>query len=1528
MDTPFQTSRRLRIALFLGMILLVQCGFAYLITWFDPPRVPLFVPIRLADLGSTASPARSSLPFANTMTVEPHRHGIQKALENLSRQGRNESVIVYLSGLAVQRDDGSVCVLPARALPSDASTWLPLRDVLEKLRECPARHKLLVLELTPPPTMLYAGCLHQDFAAVLPRELDAVPDADRLVLTSCAGGQQAYHSRELGQSVFAHYFHEALRGHADGASGLRDGHLSVREVFEFVQARVDRWAVHNRGQRQTPTLHGSGADFTLASVERGSVPPAPPAAAEASYAQALTVAWHLRDFQYRSDQFQRTPRAFQHRQARLLLREQGQRDDVPAFAESLLFTAPRGGQENLDNEARAFPFPESARKTLDDLWRTLERDLTNARPTEAERFRKRFIEEATAKLTATERDALVFAHAVADPRLDPTTLRLCDQLLHPTLQTVPRTPETLRLRLLADLAMRVEANAWPRELIESVLRATEHGEKALRQSPHLPGFVGLLDEPARLRHEGEVRLWARGYASLDDARKRLAQAADQFERLRRLNEAWGQCELALNQALCELPWYLDALEVLPELRDPWHQATAAARHLADSLQEAPDAGLPWASRLERLTRQVESAEAQRRALEQHRLALRAPFARDALIRFDRQCRSTHADATTRNVAEALLSVAAPVLTAEDRALLWQATQALSRRLNDETLALDRQDNEAQRPVLIVESKTLPREEEPRRAEMRARAQLTLLELAGLGDEKLQPARQSLQRAQKNPASSVGWCELGGLVRDLWHRQMEAQWHAEETWRGRERVAWLMPPLADFGAAEGAAASPTIVHRRRELEDLDQLRNVHLRHLARDYHGLNLNSPGIAAARSFYANAARRAESDSPVRVQMVGAVDALTEKQPYSHLTLEVTRQVAPGAAGPVELRFQRADEVWYDISPESVSLPALLESKESRVVTHKVPVKVTRKPKAERSGVPPPVGFLMEASCEGRAYHHLVTVPIIPSTQELQILVSADPEEPGTTLHEIHIRPGKVKQPHYFYVKNLTNRVQKVHVEIKAGDALVHQSPRTLTLEADAVRKVPLEETARPMELRGPLQVRVLDAERQKVLAERSVRVEILSPRDYVKVGEARFEQAETGGNRWTVQVEAARRVPGPSIAAQLVLPVQRIPGLLGIGGGTLQVEVPSQTKSARLLFAENLRLVHSVEQEGPVYLHIDGVPRAFIYRTTFARNGEPTLPHPDERPAVRLLAPQCVMAGINCLVDVEVDNAPPACKLEVALGRAFQDGSFTAEVTREFIEAKKRRIALETARDALLFDAAIGDWTATFETRSIVGAREFRARLIDPFGREIASSQQSVVIDDTPPTARLFPPPAQIKRGSVLQVSAEGADPESGISQVQFFLGKPEKGEIPPGAPRYKAIPAGLSRTVWQAALQIPADQTGPLTLGVQVVNHAGLVSTDSVALDVTDKEPGKTGLGEIRGIVLEGPRVQPNVLVTLFDEGGKEVARARTRADGTYSFAKLAPGRYRVVCVKPESQRRAVMGLIVEPDKSSKADLALSL
>ncbi|MBI2808295.1 MAG: carboxypeptidase regulatory-like domain-containing protein [Planctomycetes bacterium] len=1530
LDRPFKPSplpRRIRIATLLALIFVVQGGLAYLLTWIDPPRGLTFVSIRIDTYQNISLPTRRHFGaediaknFASAEVAGTTRQAILARLDALAQVREGEPVVVYLGAMALHADGADVCLLPSDANLHEPATWLPLREVLAKMKKCPAKEKLLILDWSALPDAARLGRFHHDIAAALPRELDAVPDGNLVVLSACAAGQQPHFSAELGTGVFSYYLQEALRGRADGYGGARDRRVSVKEVAAFLRARVDRWAGHNRGVRQTPTLFGAAVDFTLAQVDAVASRPGSRAVPAREYPEAVRAAWQVRDHLWHSERDRLMPVAFQTHQAALLRMERS--GALEPWTPGPIPAAPG----NADKESRG----RDIRKTLEERWRLLDQQLVGARPADVERIKKQFIADLHAEFAPADLDAPVFAHALADGRLDPGMLRLCDHLVHPGANPMPRSAETLRLRQVADLAMRVEVQAWSRDLVAQVLRTTRISERALRQRAYLPGYVELLAEPSHTRHAGEVRLWSPGYSNAGDARRMLLTAAEQFERLENLNARWRKCQDVLTWALAELPWYTDALECLTELREPWRQSTIAARALSEALQETPAKRLPWLIRVERLAEQLERAETQAQTLARHQQALHAPFASDALARLRRQCQSPQGDAQTRLAAEAILSVAAPVLPAEERVALWPALQVLSHRLNDETLALDRKDDDAEQVTPTHSLKPSAPDEAARRAQW----QLNLLEMAGLADADLQPLRMGVDQCKRAPQPILALCELGARFRQVSGREIAKHDPTINPGSGPAGVAWLRPLLClEPGWRADAQARLPMVNRADPMKATQAWLEAHDGYLARDFAGLNLNSPGIEAARLYFnrdvKDQANEKHSQAFVRMKVSSAVEPLSEKQPYAHAWLEVTREVPPGPCGPVELRIHRADDAWLEIAPDAVTLPAAGASKVRRVVTSKVPIKITRRAKAERTGFPPPLGFLVEAIFAGQSWHHLVNVPIVPDTRELQILVSADPDEPTTTLNTIRVRPGNVKQPHYVYLRNLTNRMKKVRVEVRAGDTLVQKS-RIVALNPDATGKIAFDDTSAsvPIELRSPITVRVLDSDGKKVYEERSLPVEVLSPRMYVQVRDPSYEPGLPGVNKWSAQVQTIKTVLGPAIAARLVLPVERIPGLMGVGGGTLQVELPTNTTGQRTLFAERLNLLPTAIEDGPVYLHIDGVPRAFVYRTRFSRGGAPTIPTVDRRPAVRLIAPPCVMAGVNCLVDLEVDNAPTGTRLEVALGRLLDDGTFKAEVVRDFANAKKQRVGMATTKDALIFDASIGDWTAFFDTRHAVGPRALRARLLDAKGKQIAQAEQSMVIDDSPPIALIAPTPPQVQRGTVLQMKAQGVDPQSGVAQVVFFLGQPEKGEVPVAATRFKAIPANRELTQWHAPLFVPADHKGPLAISVQVVNHAGMASIDTVTVDVTAGEPGKTGLGEIRGIVMEGPRVQPKLLVTLVNADGKEVARTHTLADGTYVFRQLAPGKYRVICVKPESQRRAVVNATVGPDRVTKTNLTLAL
>ena len=335
----------------------------------------------------------------------------------------------------------------------------------------------------------------------------------------------------------------------------------------------------------------------------------------------------------------------------------------------------------------------------------------------------------------------------------------------------------------------------------------------------------------------------------------------------------------------------------------------------------------------------------------------------------------------------------------------------------------------------------------------------------------------------------------------------------------------------------------------------------------------------------------------------------------------------------------------------------------------------------------------------------------------------------------------------------------------------------------------------------------------------------------------------------------------------------------------------------------------------------------RASPVRATRPRRGE------DYRPALRLRADDVARSSSKYPVTIEVDNAPTGSTLEVALGSG-SGGAFQAELVQQLPEARPRRIGFSPhgPGGSLLFSAAVQDAAVTLDTRQVIGPRWLRARLLDAAGREILMVEKKVTFGDRPPDdVQIIKAPRQFLRGGIAAMQATGADAVTGIRQVEFFIGKPLEGKVPPNTATIAAALVPGSKSLWTAAVPLPADRLGPIEISVQVTNGAGLTRFASTTIEAVDKLPPV--LGQISGTVLEGSRPQADIEVVLRDEKATDKDKdkefkTKTCADGTFSFADLPPGNYKIKAAKPVANRKAEAPVKVEAGKTATVTLELLL
>jgi hypothetical protein len=276
-----ETERRVRLVV-LGVAMAVLVGAVIgLATWYfrSQPGASFVLSLVVWEHSDLLYPSHAAA-LADSDAILQHFKNLQPAKRRHARdsQARDNlkselhrladektgTIIVHLSCQARTYGD-AVYLLPSLANPDDVDSWLKLDAVLDYLNQCPAKKKLLLLDIVHPLNDTRLGIVYDDVADEVKKTLDRHPPASLLVLSACAPGQTALASPILGRSVFMHFVDQGLRGGADawGETGLLDKKVSVKELASFVRHQTEVWAAKNHGVKQTPWLWGDGADFML-----------------------------------------------------------------------------------------------------------------------------------------------------------------------------------------------------------------------------------------------------------------------------------------------------------------------------------------------------------------------------------------------------------------------------------------------------------------------------------------------------------------------------------------------------------------------------------------------------------------------------------------------------------------------------------------------------------------------------------------------------------------------------------------------------------------------------------------------------------------------------------------------------------------------------------------------------------------------------------------------------------------------------------------------------------------------------------------------------------------------------------------------------------------------------------------------------------------------------------------------------------------------------------------------------------------
>ncbi len=1549
---------RRRALLLLGFVLLFAAGVSAMMFGIRPLPHPHFVPLWVTEYESPGLPPRPSaghdedafrdgryfeqaVPDANTAL---DAKSLVQQIAGLKSLPSYIPVVLYLSAHAHASGSGEVLVMPANADPVTGRNAVPLRELLTALAACPSGHKLLLLDLMDPLTDARLGQLAQDVPTAVQLDLAAVPDPARLVLCSCSPGQRSLASDDQQRTIFGYYVEAGLRGAANGFNqrGDRNGQVSARELAEFVRARVERWSWQNRRVHQTPLLFGEGGDFPLVTLDhRQAKPPLPVPAAE-KYPDFLREGWKVRQRWWTDESYRAAPQLFRALETALL---EAERDwqagtDAARVQETLKTRLIR-----LEQKLKSAAIPKLAKPpslALEAAGRppnevalaAIERELGAARvkprlPGDKAPTLSPELVTALEKIPTFEVLYAAFEVAANDPQPRPDGIRLLNLLIQ-TRQPEHQYAETLFLERLAELP---DAN-WPTESVRQALEVVRLGERTASDSSVYPWIQDPLEEAAQARFEAElVLLGGAGYVPPGETGRRLQLAAERTEAVRSRADSVRALQRQLDAAFALLPAITPFVERTPTADSAWFEAIETCVKLEQLLAAAPDdfsaAALPMAQLEDALRR------------------LQRPFAADNLAALQVRLRRKGDVVPALNEAEAIL--ATPLLAPEQREALWTATRACSRRLHEETLRQDEADANLSPVLLEAAHEPAPAERldatDAKLALRRAHISLALLQLGGLPADVQATLTEQWQQTSAAFGGDTGraaLATLGDALRQTWTQRVPELLASDASPLQRDRLGQVYLPFDLAVVYDDAAPLPRTDLRTQQERSLLTWRADRIRYESRELTALDLLSDKgtryYSRAAAAYQTQAAPLPREASCQIISDPPLLRLTPQTTQALPTLTFRGVAPPTEAIPLPVRVLTPDTTWLQITPGLPNAVALGADTLLRLPAPVLPLTVRLNPGAEGK---PPQGVWLEAACGRRTVHYRLPVSLDAVSDRIEVLLSRNPQTAAEPLDELRLRPLKTRQSYYLYLHNPSAKPRKLVVQLVGSQGLLPGGEAKVELGPKDTKPIhfgPAPTGAPPdgvfTDLAGDLQVKLLDPEDgNKVVDTRTIRVRVAAAADYTKVTDIRFTPPAqrdrglgSGQNKLTVTVQATADLTGPPCPVELILPAARIPGFLGVRAGTQRGELAPRGRLT--LDAENLQLADGAAEDGVAYLAVDGDERAYVFRTTFARLGDPTTPREDIAPALRLVTGRFGASGAASAVTLEVDRPPEGASLELSLGR-YRNGTFEGDASYTRPTAKRQRIACSPTGPggALLFEASTGDWQIQPETSKVVGPRVLRGRLLDKDGQAIRTEFATLTLDDKAPQAIHFVEvPRLAKKDAPLVLKAMADASLSGISEVFFFPGRDVQNKPPQGVTPIAGKPVDEAKTTWTATLPLHVEKAGPAEFTAQFVNRAGLSTFATVTIELIDGDPSAVLPGRVEGVVQEGAIPQPGLTVSLRDEKGVEKQTAKTDENGAFVFEKVTPGKYQLVTMKSATRRQGSAAIAVVADQTTVAAIKL--
>ncbi len=171
---------------------------------------------------------------------------------------RNDLVFVYISAHGVVDAMGEPCLLLSESKARSSETWLPLDAVVRVLGEQDKTSKrILILDCVRTFQDPRIGLLYNSFVDRLEDVRFRHSDPNLVIISASGRGDQAWAAPELNGTIFGQRLAVGLSGAADDANG--DKRISLGELVDFLEQKVQHWVMTKRTSRQSPLAIASAS---------------------------------------------------------------------------------------------------------------------------------------------------------------------------------------------------------------------------------------------------------------------------------------------------------------------------------------------------------------------------------------------------------------------------------------------------------------------------------------------------------------------------------------------------------------------------------------------------------------------------------------------------------------------------------------------------------------------------------------------------------------------------------------------------------------------------------------------------------------------------------------------------------------------------------------------------------------------------------------------------------------------------------------------------------------------------------------------------------------------------------------------------------------------------------------------------------------------------------------------------------------------------------------------------------------------